>query len=193
MPSWNLPKEPPRENTPGAQQPPTEEPDQGDAPANPFLASKQPGLALDALLGGTSGGSGGRGSGSNEGGTSSQLEALISGRPSPFVDEHRLVSRSDLEQLLLKEISSSKVDSVRAVGLGGLTHTCAQQSGKLTNSEILRMGGSELFDRMEGASMPSLSLSKLLRGHELMPAPYVDVIRICVYALCQASPWTSCQ
>ena len=108
MPSWPMPKEGPRDAPPPGDRP-TED---CDAPANPFLASNKPALALDALL--ASNGSGqARGSGSGDGGTSSQLEALISGRPSPFVDEHKLVSRAELEQLLLKEINSSRFDSVR--------------------------------------------------------------------------------
>lgn len=113
MPSWNLSKDEPREGAGTPSQPATALQDTDVPSSNPFLASQRPALALDALLGGTTAGGQPRGSGSGEGGTSSQLEALISGRPSPFVDEHKLVSRAELEQLLLKEIGSSKFDSVR--------------------------------------------------------------------------------
>ncbi len=94
----------------------------GPIPANPFLATSQPslGLPLDVLLGMTAGGSrgpshagshGGSGSG-DQGGLSStpRLDMLI-GRPSPFVDEHKVVSRDDIEKFL-KEASSSQLNMV---------------------------------------------------------------------------------
>lgn len=62
----------------------------------------------------------------------------------------------------------------QGVGRHGCHHHAPQQSAKLTNSEILRMGGSEMMEA--GAAIPSISISKLLKTSDLMPVPYVGVL-----------------